>query len=247
MEPVMFAPLTEQRVGESRCEHNQPKDNWRLVLGGKTRGHLIENLKRDRDVPEPRWPPLGGGNSIASIQGGSPGQWPHEAHHLVPWQQLAKHNVKQYLKKGAKLFADANYSVNHGNNGKFLPFASDLDEWKGSPAKKQALAEQVMSKLGLQLHQGRHSMSPYGAGKKGYKTRVKELLDAARDTETAHVRACKPCADSKNNGKLPPREQMTRKLDGLSRRLEGEINTAKIFVSRRAYLAWDSGSLKVPS
>lgn len=248
IEPVLFAPLSDTPVGESPCDHSEPKTNWRLVLGGKTRGHLIENLNRDRKIAEPIWPPPSGTNSIGAVSSGTPGHWPHEAHHLIPWQQLSKHNVKQFLKKGEKLRADANYSVNHGNNGKFLPFASDLTEWKGaSVKKKQELAEQIMSKLGLQLHQGKHSMSPYGAGKKGYKTRVKEMLDSARDSETKHTRACKPCADNKDNSKLPPREQMTRKLDGISRRLEGEINSAKIFVSKRAYLAWDNGSLKVPS
>lgn len=245
IEPVLFAPVTDTAPGQTPCDHSADKTQWRVVLAGKTRGHLNENLNRDRKIAEPLWPPPAGGNSVADVSAGSPGHWPHEAHHLIPWQQLARHNVKSFLKKGQRLYGDANYSVNHGNNGKFLPFVSDLKEWKGaSAAKKQQIAELVMSKLGLQLHQGRHSMSPYGAGKKGYKSRSKELLDNVRDSETVHTRACKPCKDNKDDGKLPPREQMTRKLDSVSRRLEGEINAAKIFVSRRAYLAWDAGALK---
>ena len=241
-EPVFFSPIAEVPIGESKCDHTEPKDGWRVVLAGKTRGHLIENLNRDRKVAEPVWPPPSGKNSIEGVISGSPGAWPHEAHHLVPWQQLGKHAVKAHLKKGSKLLADANYSVNHGNNGKFLPFASDLAEWRKSK-DKQALAERLMSTVGLQLHQGRHSTASFGGGKKGYKARVQELLDKIRDSELTHLKVCKECLGKKDGSKYPPRAQMTRKVDFVSKRLDTEINGGAIFVSKRAYLAWDAGSI----
>jgi hypothetical protein len=245
-ESVFFSPLKDVKVGESKCDHQQPKTGWRCVLEGKTRGGLIENLLRDRSIAEPVWPPATGSNSVEYIRKGSPGTWPHEAHHLIPWQQLRDHSVKTYLSKrarGSKLLADANYSVNHGNNGKFLPFVSDLKEWKAARAQgKQQLAERVMNKLGLQLHQGKHSSSSFGGGKKGYKARVKELLDKVRDSEVSHLTSCKACEDKAEGKKYPPREQMTRKIDRVSERLEREIDSGDVFVSRRAYLWWDDQS-----
>lgn len=244
VEPVFFSPLSDTPAGETPCNHDQPKTGWRCVLEGKTRGSLIENLQRDRSIAEPVWPPPDGSNSIEAIIKGNPGCWPHEAHHLIPWQQLRDHPVKAHLSKkgrGSKLLEDANYSVNHGNNGKFLPFVSDLKEWKKSRDKQQ-LAERAMNILCLQLHQGRHSSSSYGGGKKGYKARVKELLDKIRDSEVSHLQACKPCADKAEKNKFPPREQMTRKVDRVSQRLEKEIDRGDIFVSRRAYLWWDGQS-----
>lgn len=246
LEPVFFAPLKDARPGESKCSHEQPKTGWRCVLEGKTRGGLIENLQRDRSIPEPLWPPPDGRNSVHAIRRGPPACWPHEAHHLIPWQQLRDHPVKAYVSRkarGSKLLADANYSVNHGNNGKFLPFVSDLKEWRNAKDKdKQAIAERVMTELGLQLHQGRHSSKSYGGGKVGYKARVKELLDKIRQAEISHLQVCKECQAKSDKNKFPPREQMTGKLDRVSERLEKEIDNGDIFVSRRAYLWWDSTS-----
>ena len=244
VEPVFFSPIADQPPGESKCSHEDDKSAWRCVLEGKTRGGLIENLNRDRAIAEPVWPPASGDNSEKAVTKGSPGVWPHEAHHLIPWQQFRDHPVKAYVSKkakGSKLLADANYSVNHGNNGLFLPFVSDLKEWKNSK-DKQALAERVMTKLGRQLHQGRHSSTAYGGGKKGYKARVKELLDKIKDSEISHLTACKACKDKSEKGKHPPREQITRKLDRVSGRLESEIGRNDVFVSRRAFIWWDNQS-----
>ncbi len=237
IEPVFFAKVQSGGGTETPCDHSAPKTGWRCVLQGKTASHLVENISRDRKIKRPTWPAPNGSNSLADVSR-SKRTWPHEAHHLIPWQQLKKHPVRQFLKKGSKLLVDANYSVNHGNNGKFMPYASDLRDWKGSEKVKAQVAFEVMDEVGVQLHQSRHSFQSFDGGVTvGYKSRVKELLDAIRRTENRHRDGCQECARKSDDGKLPPRRQMTRKVDGVSQKLEGEINRGLIFVSRRAH-AW---------
>lgn len=238
-ERIFFAQIAPGGGTQTPCDHTAPKTNWRCVLAGATSGHLIDNLKRDRRISKPDWPAPGGGNRLADVSK-SQRCWPHEAHHLIPWQQLKKHPVKQYLKAGRHLLSDANYSVNHGNNGKFMPFASDLSDWKGSTATKQKIAFELMDKVGVQLHQGRHSFDSYGGETTGYKTRVKELLENIRTTETRHRNVCAECKRKADNKKFPPRKQVTRKVDAVSSKLESEINRGKIFASRRAYAWWSN-------
>lgn len=245
LEPVFFALVVAQDGSETRCEHVADKTGWRCVLQGQTTGHLICNIDRDRKICQPVWPIPGGINSLANISRGA-NSWPSEAHHLIPWQQLSKHPVKSFLKKGAKLLADANYSVNHGFNGKFMPFASDLAEWKGSEAVKAKVAFDVMDRVGIQLHQGKHSFGSFdGDVTVGYKSRVKELLDKIRHTENIHRAICPECAKKSSGEKLPPRMQITRKTDGVSGRLEKEIDKGMIFVSRRAHTWYFARKTKV--
>lgn len=244
LEPVFFSPFSELKPADMQCDHSASKKGWRFVEEGNTDPGLVANIKRDRGMAKPVWPPLSLKNSMASVLPGPSGQWPSQAHHLIPHKQLASHPVKQFLKTGEKLLADANYSVNHGNNGKFMPYVSDLSEWATS-TDKQALANQMMKAAGIQLHQGPHSFKSYGGGKTGYKDEVDRLLKRIHMLELLHKKSCQPCKSKADGDKFPPREPMTRKVDWVSSRLEQEINANNIFVSRRAYLWWDANSASV--
>jgi hypothetical protein len=235
---VFFAIVDVKAASESPCDHSDDKTNWRCNLEGQTAGALIDNLSRDRGKKKPVWPAPGGANSINDA---SKEYWPSEAHHLIPWQMIAGqggHKVKQHLKSATFLTSDANYSINHGNNGKFMPFASDLKEWRGSEEEKAKIAFKLMDRVGIQLHQSRHSGESYGGNREGYKTRVTELLNKIRNEEDIHHITCKECTKKANGKKFPPRKQVTHKMDYASKTLEQEINRGKIFVSRRAHAWW---------
>ena len=123
IEPVFFAKVQSGGGTETPCDHSAPKTGWRCVLQGKTASHLVENISRDRKIKRPTWPAPNGSNSLADVSR-SKRTWPHEAHHLIPWQQLKKHPVRQFLKKGSKLLVDANYSVVVKAPKTILPAAS---------------------------------------------------------------------------------------------------------------------------
>lgn len=214
---------------DQRCEHKPPKTSWKCNLDGDGR-RLGNNLVSQVGVPRPATP--------ASLLQVTERSWPSQAHHLIPWQQLRKHAVSQWLAAAppvvpAKLTDDNSYDVDHGLNGKFMPYASALPEWaSASAAKKVAIANRVMAVAGIQLHQGRHSKTKYAAGEAGYKTRVDEYLTAIHVNSLAH--SCEECAAKKTDGKVAPRKNVVRFVDGASARLEVEINVGKIYVSKRA-------------
>jgi hypothetical protein len=235
---VLFGMVDADSGSKSACDHTDDKSGWRCNLEGKTAGALIDNIERDRSKAKPVWPPPGGTNSVHDA---TKTNWPSEAHHLIPWQMIAGragHKVKQYLKRGTYLIADANYSINHGNNGKFMPFASDLKEWKGTESVKAKVAFDLMDRVGIQLHQSRHSYESYGGNTEGYKTIVTELLDTIRLSESRHRDKCEECKTKADDKKFPPRKQMTHKMDKVSKSLETQIGRGKIFVSRRAHAWW---------
>jgi len=255
-EPVKFGEVSEADYAALKCDHSLPKTKWRLKLEGRTdsladharngRGDdgLVTNIVEDRGIKEPIWPPAGQVPSLAAIKKGNPGTWPHQAHHLIPWQTLDKHDVRRFLDpgwKGSKLASEANYSVNHGRNGKFMPYVSSLPEWQrtSNADRKQAIAEEVMDKLGIQLHQGPHKTEAYGAGARGYKKMVTELLNGIRLTENLHQQTCKVCEAAKTGDKFPPRKEVSVKLDWASGRLERAIDSNETFVSLLAYFWWD--------
>ena len=224
------AMLVELMVKETVCEHKPEAQKWVCKLDGEST-RLAGNITDHKDIPKPSVP--------ARLSGVTSDSWPSQAHHLIPWQQLLKHPVTQWLaKKKQKLRGDNDYSVDHGNNGKFMPYASDLREWSGANTdRKRAIVEAVMTAAGIQLHQGPHSYKPYGVGEDGYKTRVGEYLDAIKANSHDHFSAKPPCEDCKNKAdgkKLPPRRNVVRYMDGASKFIEGDIDTGKIFVSRRA-------------
>jgi len=216
---------------DQKCEHKPPDAKWQANLEGNS-DHLTDNLWRDRGVPKPTTP--------LSVKQVSSRVWPSQAQHLIPWTQLKKHPVTQWLKEtppagSSVLWADNDYSVNHGNNGKFMPYASGLTEWDGANAvEKEELVNTVMRAAGIQLHQGPHSSKHYGVGEDGYKSRVAEYLQRIHDNSLKHCPPCKDCEGKKQATKLPPRRNVVRFVDLASERLEIDINMGRIFVSRRA-------------
>jgi A nuclease family of the HNH/ENDO VII superfamily with conserved AHH len=240
-ESVFFSTFSDFKPVEMKCDHTASKVGWRFVGVGKTDPGLIENMLRDRGVAKPVWPPASKSRSIDFVEPGAGGIWPSQAHHLIPHKQLAGHPIKQYLQAGDKLLADSNYSVNHGNNGKFMPYVSDVIEWKKANAiEKHKLANRMMQAAGIQLHQGPHSFKSYGGGKVGYKDEVDRLLKRIHVGEWLHHKRCEQCKSKANGNKFPPRETMSRKVDWVSSRLEYAINANNTFVSHRAYLWWQS-------
>lgn len=216
---------------DQKCEHKDDETNWKCNLVGDG-GKLADNLEQF-GVPKPLTPP-----SVKLVHARA---WPSQAHHLIPHQQLAKHPVTAWLAKkppkvASRVTHDNHYDVDHGANGKFMPYASSLMEWAGaSAAEKEAIVNTVMGAAGIQLHQGPHSFKSYGVGESGYKTRVAEYLDRIKSHAIAHAEVCPDCK-SKGDGskKVAPRRNMVRFLDLASARLEVDINCGRIFVSRRA-------------
>jgi len=218
---------------EQKCQYEPEETSWKAKLDGSSES-LAKNLKDHCGVPKPGTP--------ASVKDVSASCWPSQAHHLIPWQQLRKHPVTQWVAQSppvvaGKVLKDNDYSVDHGCNGKFMPYASSLAEWgTASTAKKRELVEAVMSAAGIQLHQGPHSYKSYGVGEDGYKTRVAEYLDRINANSLDHVSVtqCPDCQSKSQGGKLPPRRNVVQFLDKASDRLEVDINLGKVFVSRRA-------------
>lgn len=230
----LVAVLIDIMQKDAKCEYKPDDHEWHCNLEGDG-GRLRTNLAKHLGVVEPK--------QVTSIDDVSATAWPSQAHHLIPWQQLKGHPVTQWLAesppKGAgKMFADSGYDVDHGNNGKFMPYSSALKEWAvANAAEKTALSRKVMALAAMQLHQGPHSTKGYGVGECGYKTRVGEYLDAINNHALSHFAAPAQCADcegKKQNGKYPPRRNIVRYLDRASTYLEVDINLMRIYVSRRA-------------
>lgn len=220
---------------DKKCEYEPPNTNWTCKLDGD--GGRLANGLEAIGVPKPPTP--------TKIEDVSYTCWPAQAHHLIPWQALAKHQVTQWLAKTppkkagvpGKVIKDTDYNVDHGNNGKFMPDSMHLPGWKtASAAKKTELSKMVMGAAGIQLHQGRHTATKYGNAEAGYHTRVKEYLAKIDLLSLEHITVtqCKDCKDKIEDGKVPPRANTIRYLDKASERLEVDINLRRIFVSRRA-------------
>ena len=216
------------------CEFNPGPDEWICDLEGNAT-RLGNNLANVVDEPHP----------CASEADLSLECWPYQTHHLIPWQQLKGHAVTQWLTKAPKgkglkkkMYADNDYCVDDWQNGKFMPYASILPAWKGaSTAEKLRLRRAVMAAAQMQLHQGPHSFKPYAAGESGYKTRVGEYLKAITNHCIGHYATQPPCPECKPKekaGKVAPRRNVARFVHKASERLEIDINTGKIFVSRQA-------------
>jgi hypothetical protein len=218
---------------KEKCDHTVDKTSWKCVMEGQTTNSLVPNIKRDRDVAEPTWPAPNGGRSIKDVSRGA-SIWPHQAHHLIPWQQLQDEPASRYLdsKKNA-ITGPNNYSVNHGNNGLFMPYSADLAEWD-TTADQQELSEKLMDLVLVQLHQSRHSFTQYEGAEQGYKARVKQYLKTISDNGLTHTAMCPPCQQKQDGKKLPPRANIVSAMDRASRNLERDIGDLDIFVSRRA-------------
>ncbi|HEY8509565.1 MAG TPA: AHH domain-containing protein [Steroidobacteraceae bacterium] len=213
------------------CEYEPPNTNWKANLQGDSR-RLAENITKHMHVPKPATP-----KSAAEL---SSTCWPCQAHHLIPWKQLQGHAVTQWVaqkppKVAGKVIKDTKYDVDHGANGKFMPYASDLPEWKtATAAEKDELARKVMGFAGIQLHQGRHTATKYSVGEDGYKSRVDEYLTRINKHLLNHMQVCPKCKEKTQNGRVPPLNNVVLYLDKASERIEVDINLGRIFVSRRA-------------
>lgn len=230
----MVAVLIAKMTNDTKCDYEPDEFTWKCNLSGDG-GKLRANIEKHCGIPEPR--------KVDSIADVSYGAWPSQAHHLIPWQTLEKHKVIQWVAKSppkgsSQVFADAGYDVDHGNNGKFMPYSSALEEWKSANATQRTeLSREVMARAAMQLHQGPHSTKGYGVGECGYKTRVGEYLDAINNHASSHYADPLPCPDcegKKQGGKYPPRRNIVNYIDGASTYLEIDINLCRIYVSSRA-------------
>lgn len=224
-----FAATLDTLEKSTPCTFREGVERWRCVLAGNS-DHLASNITRDRSVAKPQTP-----IRLSQVHAKC---WPSQAHHLIPHQQLARHAVTQWIAESkGKLLGDCDYSVNHGNNGKFMPYASSLEDWKSaSTERRREIADAVMRRAGIQLHQGPHRYKPYGQGHAGYKTRVAEYLQKITSHSAGHYSASSGCAEcrQRTNGKVQPRRNTVQMLDRASRQLESDIRRGRIFVSRRA-------------
>lgn len=229
----VFVAFVQKDKSDNKCSHEDDKTDWKCNLEGETSGHLVDNIVRDSYGDEPQWPPIAG---KANIDNCSSSTWPHQAHHLIPWQQLKKHKTSHLLSKIKNhLTYNNNYSVNHGTNGYFMPYVTDLEEWSLCKGKeKQLLAEKLMNITGIQLHQSRHSRTRYECAKEGYKVAVDTYLNKVHKESLRHYDVCSKCKDEMNKNKWPPRKAVVRYVDKVSRILLSDIKANRIFVSRRA-------------
>ncbi len=226
---VVVAAMQEPQ----KCQYEPANTSWKCKLAGSSES-LAKNLTDHCGILKPSTP--------TSVKDVSSTSWPCQAHHLIPWQQLQSHPVTQWVAQSppevaGKVLKDNDYSVDHGNNGKFMPYASSLAEWgTATTAQKRKLVEAVMGAAGIQLHQGPHSYKSYGVGESGYKTRVKEYLDRIHANSLDHIQVakCQDCQSKSQDGKVPPRRNVVTFLDKASERLEVDINLGRVFVSRRA-------------
>ncbi|HUK20257.1 MAG TPA: AHH domain-containing protein [Gemmatimonadales bacterium] len=229
-----IAALVDMMEEDEKCKYKPDEHDWTCTLDGDPT-RLARNITKHRSIKKPR--------VVITLASVSDDVWPSQAHHLIPWQQLQKHAVTQWLsdapsKAPKKLLKPNGYSVDHGNNGKFMPYASDLTDWSGATkTKKRKIVEKLMSIVGIQLHQGPHSYKPYGVGEEGYKTRVGEYLAKIHNNSVDHYAAKPPCTDCKDKskgGKQSPRRNVVDYMDKASEGLEGDIDGGRIYVSRRA-------------
>ena len=229
---------------DQKCEYKPEKEKWHANLSGSGSA-LASQLSKEKAKP----------NADKESQLSS-SKWPSQAHHLIPHVMLNDHAVSGWLnksKKGSKLFSDTKYNVDHRKNGKWMPYASSLPEWKTGATRKadkesnKALMFKVMRLAKIQMHQGRHSGSNrYGIGEVPYKKRVMQYLDKVQINGRSHYagkNSCKDCKSKKLNGKYPPRENSVRYIDKVSVLIEKDIKGCKIFVSRIAAEFAEAGGI----
>jgi len=178
-------------------------------------------------------------------------RFPFQSHHLIPKKHLPKHGVCVWLTEKwtkdpkYKLSEDNNFDTDHARNGYFMPFVSNCDEWKkasGEPAK-QKLAEQLMQKTGIQLHQGSHTAENYAEEVEdietgGYLTRVDQLLGLVQARALVHVRFCDVCKTQGSKIEVQPLESVVNHVYTVAMQLKLLIDSNRIFVSERAAEMW---------
>jgi hypothetical protein len=215
-----------------KCSHEEDKTQWKCNLEGETAGHLTENIPTCYEE-EPEWPPSTGKPNLGNC---TKTTWPSQAHHLIPWKQLKAHKTAHYLAKNKNKLVDNNhYSVNHGNNGYFMPFASNITDWdSASEIKKQKIAIALMDVTGIQLHQSKHSYEAYECAEQGYKEAVNKYLNIILNEALIHYDICEQCKSKKQGNKVPPRMAVVRFVDRASQILKSDIMNKRIFVSKRA-------------
>lgn len=218
------AILAKAMDKDEKCDFKPDKTTWKANLDGS--GTALGVYLKNKP-------------NAASESELSSTNWPSQAHHLIPHLTLKKHAVKDFLKKDKIIYDDTKYNVDHQNNGKWMPYASSLPEWKkASKKKKRELMFKVMSLSRIQLHQGKHSSSDrYGIGEAPYKKRVEQYLDKIRNNAASHYKgpkACEDCKSKKQANKCPPRDNTVRYVDKASKLIEKDINKSRIFVSKIA-------------
>ena len=208
---------------DEKCEY-QPQKGWKCNLNGSSSALATQMGNKPTTTTK---------ESALSAT-----CWPSQAHHLVPHIQLKAHAVAKWLKTGPSIYADTQYNVDHKNNGKWMPYASDMDTWKKKPTQRRSLMFKIMRLSGIQMHQGPHSRrNKYGIGATPYKERVNEYLELIREDAVSHYVGppeCKDCKGKKQAKKYPPRNNTVKYVDAASELLEHDINDCLIFVSRIA-------------
>lgn len=214
---------------DPECEYQPEDTSWSCQLDGSDEA-LAQNLGK-QGMTRPA--------AAAGLDAVSSTHWPSLAHHLIPWQQLRKHPVTQWLAQSppqgsGQLLADNDYSVDHGHNGRFIPDASALSEWAGADATlRRRLLEAVMQAAGISLQAQAGDYAPYGVGEDGYRTRVAEYLDRVNLAALDHVNVaqCPDCSKKNQDGKVPARRNVVELMDAVSAQLDVDVATGRVFVS----------------
>ncbi|MFT7185300.1 MAG: hypothetical protein ACI84K_000675 [Pseudohongiellaceae bacterium] len=253
---AVFNAAGENEI-ENYCDGKESEStSWKVRVSGlggaePTPARLLKSMeKHGKDIPDKalikkidgKW----------DLESCSKSIFPYQAHHLIPKKYLPTHSVCVWLtskwtkNRKYQLTADSNYDTDHANNGYCMPFVSNTYQWKaanGNEAAQIVVAQSMMKKTGIQLHQGSHSKTNFGEEvedieSEGYLQVAKDLLDLVSARAVIHISKCKIC---KGDGKKPnvqPLESIVSQMDMVSNILKLKLEANIIFVSERAFDAF---------
>ena len=177
-------------------------------------------------------------------------KFPFQSHHLIPKKHLPTHAVCVWLTAKwtkdpkYKLTEDTNFDTDHARNGYFMPFASNLAQWKNaSDAQKDVICDTLMAKTGIQLHQGSHTAEKYADEVEdietgGYLTTVDSFLTLVRAQAFIHYRMCTVCKAPGGKTEVQPLPSVVNHVYRVAELLKALIQSNRIFVSARAAARW---------
>jgi len=252
-----FNAATENEI-ENYCDGKESEStSWKVRVSGlggaePTPARLLKSMeKHGKDIPDKalikkidgKW----------DLESCSKSIFPYQVHHLIPKKYLPEHPVCVWLAKECndhpkyQLVADSNYDTDHANNGYCMPFVSTTYQWKAAGSNEAAqvlVAQDMMERTGIQLHQGSHSKTNFGEEvedieSEGYLQAAEDLLDLVSARAEIHTEKCSVCSkDGSGKPNTQPLEKMVAHMDMVSNILKLKIDANNIFVSERAYDAF---------
>lgn len=213
-----------------------------------TPAQLLQNMK-DADVSVPEEPEKRG--AFWDLKDCRQKRFPFQSHHLIPKKHLPKNPICLWLTakwtKDAKyqLAEDSSFDTDHARNGYFMPFATNTYQWKKAKdeIEKMSICNEMMTRTGIQLHQGSHTAEVYADEVEdietgGYLSTIDNLLELVDDGALNHVEICDVCKKKGGKIKVQPLESVVNHTYRVGELAKGLIDSNRIFVSERAAEFW---------